>query len=295
MPVCDERMAPPLVGTLLALLLGATGAVMAQQPAWVAQLGYEQEMIFPVRHGPRGMPFVQVDIGPASYWLLFDTGNMVGLTLTTHLLDRLGLPELRRWNSLDADGRIIDSYRSVRAPEVRVLGQRLVDHPIFEFSDSLLEGLVGPDLLPGTRFTLDYRAQLLAVASTALDALPPNFVELRLTPSARHPGLILAQGQVNGHLVLIEFDTGASRTNVDPALVRDLGLVAVANGVRIDSLALGSLRFSVPSARVNPKSGIDPDLQPPIQLAIGSDILSQLLLTVDYASGRIVLREARRP
>ena len=241
------------------------------------------------------MPFVQVGIGDSTYWLLFDTGNMAGLTLATPLVDKLQLPEVGRWDRLDADGQVIGSYRQVRAPLVRVLGWTLVDYTVREFADAELGGLVGPDELPGARFTLDYRAGLLAVSNTPLQDVPSGFTVLPLTRSSRHPRLILASGRVNQRSVLIEFDTGASRTNIDPRLVEELDLPPAGNGVRIDSLAIGPFVFHVPSARVNPKAGIDAALRPPIQLAVGSDILGQLLLTVDYTRGELLLLDAREP
>jgi hypothetical protein len=64
--------------------------------------------------------------------------------------------------------------------------------------------------------------------------------------------------------------------------------------VRIDSVAIGPLIFAVPSAKVVPKSGIDPTLMPPIQLSVGSDILAEITLTVDYAGGKLLVRDARR-
>jgi predicted aspartyl protease len=240
------------------------------------------------------MPFVEVTIGNSTHRLLFDTGNTVGLTLATRLLDQLNLPETGRWDRLGSDGRVVGTYRQVRAPRVRLLGRTLAGQTIFEFGDPDLTGLVGPDALPGSRFTLDYRARALAVSSSPLEVVPPGFVALPLTRSWRHPRLILAMGRVNGRSVLIEFDTGASRTNIDPQLVRDLALPAARNGVRIDSLEIGPLRFVVPSAKVVPKSGIDPTLTLPIQIAVGSDILGRVTLTVDYAEGRLVVRDARR-
>lgn len=283
-----------LQASVLTTLLATAGAV-AQQPAWVAQLGYRPDEVFAVRRGHLGMPFLQVAIGDSAYWLLFDTGNMVGLTLAAPLLDRLRLPELGRWDRLDSDGRVIGSYRRVRAPVVRVLGRTLADQVIFEFSDAALGGLVGPDALPGPRFTLDYGAGILAVTTTPLWDVPAGFTALRLVRSSRHPRLILASGRVNGRPVLIEFDTGASRSNIDPALVQELSLPIAANGVRVDSLTIGPFVFAVPSAKVNPKAGIDPTLSPPIRLAVGSDILEQLILTVDYASGQLLILDARAP
>lgn len=275
-----------------AIHLAAGRPVAGQQPAWVEQLGYRADQVFGAWRGRSGMPFVDVTIGERTWRLLFDTGNTVGLTLATNVLDQLGLPEEGRWDSFGSDGRKIGTYRRARAPSVRLLGRTLTDQPIYEFSDSGLVGLVGTDALPGDRFTLDYRAELLAVGTSAVGPLPAGSFALPLTRSRRHPRMILAMGRVNGRAVLIEFDTGASRTNIDPQLARELALPETSNGVRIDSLGIGPLMFTVPSAKLVPKSGIDPALTPPIQLAVGSDILSQLVMTVDYVSGRlIVLRE----
>jgi predicted aspartyl protease len=277
---------------VVAIVLTTRGAP-AQQPAWVSQLGYRQNEVFPVRRAYLGMPFLQVAVGDTTFWLLFDTGNTVGLTLATPLLDRLGLPEEGRWNRLDADGRVIGTYRRVRAPVVQLLGYTRRNQVIFESSDVRVGGLIGPDALPGSRFTLDYRAGIVAVTNSPLQGVPPGFTALPLTRSSRLPRLILAEGRVNGRPVLIEFDTGASRCNVDPALARDLGLPPSVNGVRIDSLVIGPLAFAVPSARVNPKAGIDTTLSPRIMLAVGSDVLSQLILTVDYERGQLLILDAR--
>jgi len=268
---------------------------LAQQPAWVAQLGYTPDQVFPARRGLHGMPFVDVVIEGTKQRLLFDTGDMAGLTLATNLINRLELPETGRWDRLDSDGHVIGSYRRVQARAVILFGRALSDQTILEFSDADLGGLVGPDALPGTRFTLDYRSELLAVASSSLQNAPRGFVALPLTRSARLPRLILAVGRVNGRPVLMEFDTGASRTNIDPQLVQELGLARSGDGVRIDSLALGPLVFSVPSAKVDSKAGIDPTLTPALQLAVGSDILAQVIITVDYAGGRLLVRDTRRP
>ena len=277
---------------LLASLLVSAGCA-AEPPSWISALGYGANEVFPIQLGRAGMPFVEVTVGTTTRPWLFDTGNMVGLTLATNEIDELHLREIARWERLDSDGQVIGTYRRVRAPAVRLLGRTLADHEIFEFSDADLVGLVGPDTLPGTRFTLDYRAGLIAVATSALETVPAGFFELPLTRSPRHPRLILATGHVDGRPVLVEFDTGASRTNIDPQLARELALPVVESGVRIDSLKIGPLAFAVPSAKVVPKSGIDRTLAQPILLAVGSDIIGQMILTVDYARGRLLVRDAR--
>lgn len=272
-----------------AALSQASCAAPIRQPAWVPQLGYRPSEIFALRTGHLGMPFVEVEIGDSRHWLLLDTGDMAGLTMATPLLDQLQLPETGRWNSYDADGRVIGTYRRFRAPAVRILGHTFADETILELDDTSIAGLVGPAHVPGTRFTLDYGAGIVAVASDRVRHVPAGAVTLPMTRSSLHPHLVLTLGKVNGRSALIELDTGASRTNVDPSLVRELGLPSVEHGVRIRSVELGPFAFDIPSARVNPKAGIDSTLSPPIQLAVGSDVLHQLVLTVDYALGEIVL------
>lgn len=63
--------------------------------------------------------------------------------------------------------------------------------------------------------------------------------------------------------------------------------------MEIPALQLGTHRFRVPSAKRISLRGIDPDLQQPIQIGIGSDLLRRVVLTVDPASGRVWLDEGR--
>lgn len=271
-----------LAGTILCT------EVEAQQPRWVSDLGYNLNEVFPISQGSLGRPRVQVGIGDSVYWLLFDTGNMVGVTLATTLLEHLQLPGDGHWDSYDSDGQVIGRYRRFKAPVIYFLGSVLKNQTIFEFVDNRERGLIGPDAVPGTRFTMDYRAGVLAVTGHPVHRIPNGFTVLPLTRSNRHPRLILTLGYVNGRQVLIEFDTGASRCNIDQVLVRELNLPQSKNGASIDSLQIGPLVFSV-TARVNPKSGIDRTLNPPILLAVGSDILKQFIMTIDYASGLMFL------
>ncbi len=265
-------------------------APVAGEPEWVGQLGYRADEVFPARRGRFGMPFVEVLVGRSAQAVLFDTGDMVGLSLATPRLDALNLPETGRWNRYDSNGRLVGTFRKLQAPFVLLFGQALMDHTVYEIADTALGGMVGPDQLPGTRFTLDYGAEKVAVSRSPLVSAPPGFTVLPLVQSARFPRLILAMGRLNGREVLIEFDTGKSRTTIDPALAAALGLARTDNGVRIDSLAIGPRVFPVASAKEAVLSGIDSDLTPPIQASVGSDILSQILLTVDYAGGQMLVR-----
>jgi hypothetical protein len=90
--------------------------------------------------------------------------------------------------------------------------------------------------------------------------------------------------------VLTEFDTGKSRTVIDPELARQLKLASNERGVQIDSLFIGDTPFAIPSAKLVSLADIDRSLPAPIELSVGSDVMSQLLITVDYATNRLVFR-----
>lgn len=281
----------------LGLLMTFSGPICAcaeNKPSWVLELGYHTTETFKIWRGQQGMPFVELEIGNSAQRCLFDTGNMVGIGLASNVLDQLNLPETGRWSRLDDGGQVIGVNRQFRAPKVYLLGRSLSDQAIFEFSIPGLVGTIGPDTLPGTRFTLDYQAELLAVTKSQLGVIPPGFIALPLIRSTRHPRLILTMAHVNGKPVLISLDTGASRTNIDPRLVHDLALPMGQHGASIDSIQIGTLVFSVPSAKVISKAGIDPTLTPSIQLTLGSDILAQMVLTVDYTTGQLLIRDARK-
>lgn len=266
----------------------------SQGATWVEQLGYRQTEVTAIRAGPARMPLVEVTISGISRWLLFDTGDMVGLSLTTNELSQHPMPVDSTWQRLGSDGRVIGTLRRLRGSSVSAFGRALGDLPIFEFNESLVPGLIGPDLLPGKRFTLDYRAGLLGVTDAALGVPSAEFAVLPLVHSTRHPRLILAICSIAGRPVLTEFDTGKTRTVIDPRLVRTLGLVETEGGVRLDSLFLGPIAFAVSSAKLVSLADIDRSLPAPIELSVGSDIMSQLLITVDYATNRLVFRRQAR-
>jgi hypothetical protein len=104
-----------------------------------------------------------------------------------------------------------------------VFGVELDSVSIFEFSHERLPGLVGPDMIPGTRFTLDYGSGRLG-ADGGTSAPAGGFESIPLVRSPEHPRLILIRGRVQGREVLIEVDTGKSRTTIDRELVEALGL-----------------------------------------------------------------------
>jgi len=276
---------------LVLLLLVLSGWTAAQTsgplPAWVHELGYKETELLPITLDSHGFPIVKVEINDTPLALVFDTGNTVGLSLSTANAEKLHLQATGTANSYDTNNTVTSKDRVFQASSVASLGKRWTDVSIQELHDAQLPGLIGPRFLRGRRFTIDYEHHLLAVSSTDL---PKNVPGERLPLLQGHyEGMIVVRGQANGHEVLVQIDTGKSRTCVDPVLIRELKLPQVGNGYQIDQIRLGKVNFSTSPAKDVDFSGIGEGLPGPIRLGIGSDVLANTVFTVDYRSGVAML------
>ena len=278
------------------VLAVATAAVLSlpvslrgqEAPVWLSELGYGPDQLHPISVGTHGLPFLEVVVNGRAVDLPFDTGDMVGISLTKSLIQGLELPRVGEWTSIDSEGRVAGRHGIFRADSVRVADVVRRDESIYELVSSDLPGLVGPQLLHGRRFTVDYERGLLAIAD---DALPESIAGvLPLVRSQRHPDLLLVRGRVGGREVLMEIDSGKSRSTIDPELAHELGLRMNRGGAEIDALELGALTFSVPSAKLVVLRGIDRELPEPILVGVGSDVLRQVVWTVDHIHGVVLLQ-----
>lgn len=273
-----------------ALLLGCGPDV----DSWRARYGYEPDEVHRIRVGNgHRFPVVPVVVDGDTLQVVFDTGNMVGVSLSRGELERLGLPRVGEWTMRASDGSVAGRYGVHRARGVSVLGFELASSRIYELGHAELPGLVGPRFLRGKRWTLDYGRRLMAVSDRPAPPAQDSADGLPLVRASRHPDLLLVYGRVQGRRVLMELDTGKSRSTVDPRLAGTLGLSGNERGVEIPALQLGTHEFRVPSAKRVSLRGIDATVEDPIQVGIGSDLLRRVVVTVDFASRRVWLSERR--
>lgn len=290
------RGLPMSKASLLAAMVGggllAARAASAQSPWWLDSLGYTAAQVSAVRVAADGFPYVPVRIDGTELWLLFDTGNMVGLTVRAAEFERLGLVQIGSVRRRDSSGDLVGAYRIGRAAAVEALGTTVRDAAVHEFQHPRLVGLFGPPDVPGNRFTLDYRGEMIAVGETPLPVTAIGRYATRMVRSDRHPRLIVVEARARGETVLIELDTGKSRTVVDPTWAASVGLdVGGRDTVAVGDVRLGETRFHVTNAKPVSLSAIDPDLPAPLVLSLGSDTLSRFVVTVDYAAGVVLLWE----
>jgi len=260
-----------------------------QEPPWQGLFGYDQAHLHALEIRDFGYPWVPVGFGADTVWMPFDTGDMVGLTVDSAIFDRLGLPCSERWNRRDSAGRLISTGCTAHGASVEVFGAHYDSLSVFEFSDPSLPGLVGPAQLPGTRFTIDYGRRLIATDSNTVGNVGPPFEAFPLVRSPGDPLLILTYAQLEGRDVLVEIDTGKSRTTIDRSLVEALRLPVTERGAEVGNVRLGSWSWTVGSARVVDTAGISKGLPTRIALGIGSDVLRNFVLSVDYRSSQLWL------
>jgi hypothetical protein len=273
---------------LAALALILAGCARTQPPPWAHALGYGPAELHRVEVPRDGMPRVAVDLDGRGVRLLFDTANMTGLFLDPRLAGRLGLPVVGTWTPVDADGRRSSPQRIFGVRALTAFGRTWPDQQASERASAALEGAIGPRYLVGARYTLDARRGWLAVSfrpappAEAPDGLP-------LIAASCCPGMPVVHGTLNGRPVLVQLDTGKSRTCVDPALAARLGLPRARTGFALGDVGIGPLRFRVPDAKPLDFGGLDTGLGEPILLGLGSDVLGKLVMTVDPARNRISL------
>jgi hypothetical protein len=278
-------------------MLALLGAALAQEreikPKWLADLGYKPEDVFPAPIGKLGFPYLRVSINGHEIELPFDTGNMRRFVVSAPVAARLALPVTGEEPSYDSGGTLIRKWRVFRADSVAALGRTWHDQSASEADEPDLDGLFGPFYLLDRRFTLDYQRGLMAVSDSRIPANAPGET-LPLVASKRLPGMLVVEGFVNGRKVLIQIDTGKSRTCVDRALAQELSLPSNAHGYAVSDIRIGTWKFSVRSARGEDFTGISKDLPSPILLGIGSDVLPQVLMTVDYPYNTIHFSPAEK-
>jgi predicted aspartyl protease len=234
---------------------------------------------------------VQAQLGGRDVELIFDTGNMSGLALNREMAEEMNLTVVRETKRYDSAGNVIGSSSVYEVKGLMLLGR---EWDVQEAVESGIDvGLAGPRFYP-KRFTVDYRVGCVAVSATALPADATADVILPLVVSPRYPYLIIVRGSLSGQEILIELDTGKSRTVVDPEFAKTYGLQANDRGYRIDEIELGTLSFTVPSAKAVSFAGISGGLPQNIIAGIGSDILSSVVLTVDYQRKQVLINRNPR-
>jgi hypothetical protein len=282
-----------LVGLLLSApaFVTVTGAA-GPSPDWLDPLGYRSSEAQAISLNRFGYPMVPVRLQGTALVLPLDTGNMARFSISRQVAGRLRLKTVDSSRTYDSSGQPLRTVAVYSVESLDVLGRHWERVRATEVNVPDVEGLVGPQFLADARLTLDYPRRLLAINRRGQrPALPDD--ALPLLESPLFPGMPVIRGRIQGRNVLVQIDTGKSRTCVDHRLVEELGLKLAPRGYRLDGLEIAGLRVDVPSAREDSFVGISQGYPGPIMVGIGADVLASLEFTIDYRDRRILLRRGK--
>jgi hypothetical protein len=205
---------------------------------------------------------------PERRLLFFDTGNFFGFQIGPGLARILKLkPSGGERKNYASDGTYRYSQKGYHVKSLSVFRTMSEDIEMFEMRDDAFEASVGLPALGGKRFTIDYKNRLMGISDRPFDK----------------EGL--------GIETLFQIDTGKSRTTIDEGLIARAGLkennTFFRKGYKVDRVTLGKRSFSVDCAKVSNFNAISRGYPRPILIGIGADILSRIVLTVDYSQKKV--------
>ncbi|HSH00568.1 MAG TPA: aspartyl protease family protein, partial [candidate division Zixibacteria bacterium] len=258
-------------------------------PVWTSALDYQPTELHEISFNTFSQPVIPITINGDTVLATFDTGNMTGLLVADTLARRLSVPVIDSVRSYNSAGELVAVSRVYRVDNLTALGCSFNKQSATEYNGAL-PCLIGPRFFMNGRLTFDYSSRLIGFSDRDIETLDNSARSAPLIVSPRHVGLILVHGSVHGRKVLMELDTGKSRTVIDPSLAAALELDKVENGVRIEELVLGPGKYSVKSAKVVGLAGLGAGLNEPVLVGVGSDILSQMIWTIDYPNQRLLVQ-----
>ena len=271
---------------------------------WSGDLGYDGHQIYRLMLASTGCPLIEVDVSGVKLSLMLDSGTATGFVITSHAPAVPHRVE-GRTEELNADGSHRGESSLIAIERMSVLGEifnnmsgSLSDWRMF--SSEPFNGTVGLDFFLDRRLTLDYRSGKVGVSTSPLPEKldSKRYVYVDLTSPPKSQGHILyAQSRVNGHDALVYFDTGYNVSFIDPRFAGGLERV-VRPGGRFDAfrervpLELAGHTFVLNELREDTiQRGNGFEL--PVALVLGSDVLSQFIVTIDLRSQRLILGVAK--
>jgi hypothetical protein len=272
------------------------GCQTARDPVqWGKEHHYWVDETVPLKIGRHNFPLVPGKINTLDVDIFFDTGNFFGLEIGPDLVRTLKLtPSGNERKNYASDGTYRYSQKGYDVESFTVFRTELKNIEMFEMTDDTFEASVGiQDLLDG-RFTIDYKNRLMGISSKPFENKGNEIDELPLIWNEMLKGMIVIEGHVNGIETLFQIDTGKSRTTIDEDLIARAGLkenrALFRQGYKVDKIILGKKSFSVARAKVANFKAISKGYPEPILIGIGADILSRIVLTVDYAQKRVYIK-----
>ena len=261
---------------------------------WTIDLSYDKNQIYNVSFDDFSpCPFVPVKIGDKKVKLLFDSGNGMGITLTTALEKEINYEILGETTELNPDGTYRGSGKSILLKNISVFDEEytdvmssLIDWKLY--SSFKTNGMIGLKYFDDKVVTLDYKNKKLAISNKALDYSKLTNEEYTVLPLIKsnlnnEQDLLFFEGEVNGEKSTIYLDTGSSNSFFNFADA----------GAKIE-VELGEKMYTFKSNElIQDEIGFQDEFKYPLTLAINSDLLksNDFVITIDKIQNNIIISQ----
>ena len=201
---------------------------------------------------------------------------------------------------LNPDGSHLGESVRIRVETLSALGEvfKNVDGTLSDWhmwSSEPFNGLVGLDFFLDQRLTLDYRSRKVGVTAAPLPKKldRKRYLSVDLIEPPKGQGHILyARAKVNGREAIVYFDTGYNVSFIDPAFGDGLARVERPGKFKVFRervpMELGGHAFILDDLRESEvRRGTSFDW--PVALALGSDVLSRFIVTIDLRTKKLIL------
>lgn len=272
------------------------GCQTAMDPVqWGKEYHYGIDETFPIKMGKRHFPLIPGKINNREVKVFFDTGNFFGFQIGPGLVRTLELaPSGNERKNYDSRGTFRYAQKGYHIERFTVCRTEFKNIEMFEMTDSAFEASVGIEPLLGGRFTVDYKNRLMGISNKPVGGKGMEMDGFPLIWNDKLKGMIVIEGTVNGIETLFQIDTGKSRTTIDEDLIGPARLkknnTLFLQGYQVDLITLGKKGFFVECAKVANFKAISEGYPGPILMGIGADILSQIVLTVDYLGKKVYIK-----
>lgn len=258
---------------------------------WQGRYNYNTDEVYNMEIDEYGLPHINVKVNNEDLSMIFDTGNLNGIMIELDKARQLRLTRVDSWDGSNYLEGASGKYSVFLASRISLLGKTWTNQRAYESKHDGYDGSIGPIYISKERVTLDYKNKLIGSGDSKDDFDKRDASIMEIIKSDKYKGLIVVKGKVNGYEALIQINTGKNNTSIDPRLVQQLNLTSTNEGYVIDTITLGNYEFSVPNAsKINLKP-LDNGFEKPVLLCVGSDILSRVVMTIDYKKNEVILNK----
>lgn len=260
---------------------------------WVKDFNYDESQIHDISIGLLDpCPFIPVKINDKKVRLLFDTGNGVGLFLTTALKEQIDYEITGKTTELNSDGTYRGEGNAILIKNLTIFNDEysnvqssLTDWRMYGFFKN--NGGIGLKYFKNKVVTLDYDNKKIAVGNKAIDysnlqADRYTVIPLISSNLSNEKDLLFFQGEINGEKSTLYLDTGSTRSflNIDNSEDNEI------------EVKLGDKEYKFNCSKLKyDEIGFLDEFEYPLRLAINSDLLksNHFVITIDKIQNNLII------